>query len=151
MPMPEVPTYEAEATPPLLFTPEITETATPMSTPAGDLPDLAVGGFLVAGGALVITVTNQGTGVLPETAIEVAVYNTAGTDALNIITSAPQTLAAGASIDVRTGYVPFGGPAEVLIIIDPNGQIAETDDTNNRLIVTLSSDSTPTVTSTPNS
>ena len=60
-----------------------------------------------------------------------------------------QDLAAGASIDVRTGYVPFGGPTEVLVIVDPNGKIAETDDTNNRLIVTLSSDSTPTATKTP--
>ena len=35
MPMADVPTYEADATPPPLFTPEITETATPTSTPAG--------------------------------------------------------------------------------------------------------------------
>ena len=123
--------------------------------PEGDLPDLAVGGFLVSSGTLVVTVTNQGAGDLAEAAIEVAVYNSAGTESLNVTTSAPQPLAAGASIDVRTGYVTFGGPTEVLVIIDPNGKIDELDDTNNRLIVSFSSESTPTesppaATDTPN-
>ena len=147
MPMAEIPTYEAAATLPPLATPDIT--VTPTSTPATTLPDLAVGGSLVSGSVLVVTVTNQGSGELPATAIEVAVYDTAGAQQLDSTTLAVEALAAGASIDVKTGYVPFGGPDEVLVIVDPNGKISESDDTNNRLIVTFSSGSTPTATEIP--
>ncbi|HUS83018.1 MAG TPA: SH3 domain-containing protein, partial [Dehalococcoidia bacterium] len=147
MPMAEIPTYEAAATLPPLATPDIT--VTPTSTPATTLPDLAVGGSLVSGSVLVVTVTNQGSGELAAAAIEVAVYDTAGAQQLDSTTLAVEALAAGASIDVKTGYVPFGGPDEVLVIVDPNGKISESDDTNNRLIVTFSSGSTPTATETP--
>ena len=148
LPMADMPTYEAVPTEPAeLATPEVT--ITPTSTPALSLPDLVVSGSLVSSGVLVVTVTNQGTGALAATAIEVGVFNTPGVDPLNSTTSAVQALAAGASIDIRTGYLPFGGPDQVLVIVDPNGKIAESDDTNNRLTVTLSPVETPAATKTP--
>jgi hypothetical protein len=148
LPMADMPTYEAVPTEPAeLATPEVTITPTP--TPALSLPDLVVSGSLVSSGVLVVTVTNQGAGALAATAIEVAVFNTSGVDPLNSTTSAVQALAAGASIDIRTGYLPFGGPDQVLVIVDPNGKIAESDDTNNRLAVTLSPVETPAATKTP--
>jgi hypothetical protein len=148
LPMADVPTYEAVATEPAeSTTPEVT--ITPTSTPALSLPDLVVSGSLVSSGILVVTGTNQGAGALAATAIEVGVFDTPGGDLLNSTTSAVQALAAGASIDIRTGYLPFGGPDQVLVIVDPNGKIAESDDTNNRLTVTLSPVETPAATKTP--
>jgi hypothetical protein len=148
LPMADVPTYEAVPTEPVASTtPEVT--ITPTSTPAPALPDLVVGGSLVSGGVLVVTVTNQGTGALTGTAIEVAVFDASGATMLNSTASAVQALNAGASIDIRTGYLPFGGPPQALVIVDPNGKIAESDDTNNRLTVTLSPVETPAATKTP--
>jgi hypothetical protein len=148
LPMADMPTYEAIPTEPAeLATPEVTITPTP--TPALSLPDLVVSGSLVSSGVLVVTVTNQGAGALAATAIEVGVFDTPGADLLNSTTSAVQALAAGASIDIRTGYLPFGGADQVLVIVDPNGKIAESDDTNNRLTVTLSPVETPAATKTP--
>ena len=149
LPLPEVPTYEAVPTEPVFTTqtPEVTVTPTP--TPAPALPDLVVSGSLVSGGVLVVTITNQGSGALPSTTIDVAVYDVSGATKLNSTTTAVQALSAGASIDIRTGYLPFGGPPQVLVIVDPNGKIAESDDTNNRLTVTLSPVETPAATKTP--
>jgi len=148
LPMADLPTYEAVATEPTeSTTPEVT--ITPTSTPAPSLPDLVVGGSLVTSGVLVVTVTNQGTGALTATAIDVAVFDAEGADLFNSTTSVVQTLNAGASIDIRTGYLPFAGPDQVLAIVDPNGKIAESDDTNNRLTITLSPVETPAATKTP--
>jgi len=146
LPLADVPTSEAAETTPEL-TPAVTPTET--STPAPALPDLAVSGSLVSGGILVVTITNQGTGALPTTPLDLSIFDVSGSPALNSITSSVSGLAPGASIDIRTGYVPFGGPPQVLVIVDPNGKIAETDDTNNRLTVTLSPGVTPTATKTP--
>lgn len=147
LPMADVPTYEAVATVPAELTPEVTPTVT--STPAPALPDLAVSGSLVSGGVLVVTVTNQGTGALAATAVDVGIFDVSGSPMLNSTTASVQALAPGASIDIRTGYLPLGGPPQVLVIVDPNGKIAETDDTNNRLTVTRSPGVTPTATKTP--
>jgi hypothetical protein len=147
LPMADVPTYEAVATVPAELTPEVTPTVT--STPAPALPDLVVSGSLVSGGVLVVTVTNQGTGALATTAVEVGIFDVSGSPMLNSTTASVQALAPGASIDIRTGYLPLGGPPQVLVIVDPNGKIAETDDTNNRLTVTRSPGVTPTATKTP--
>jgi len=147
LPMADVPTYEAVATVPAELTPEVTPTVP--STPAPALPDLAVSGSLVSGGVLVVTVTNQGTGALAATAVDVGIFDVSGSPMLNSTTASVQALAPGASIDIRTGYLPLGGPPQVLVIVDPNGKIAETDDTNNRLTVTRSPGVTPTATKTP--
>jgi hypothetical protein len=147
LPMADVPTYEAVATVPAELTPGVAPTVT--STPAPALPDLVVSGSLVSGGVLVVTVTNQGAGALATTAVEVGIFDVSGSPMLNSTTASVQALAPGASIDIRTGYLPLGGPPQVLVIVDPNSKIAETDDTNNRLTVTRSPGVTPTATKTP--
>lgn len=120
-----------------------TVTATPLST----LPDLVVGDWLVSGGVLVLTVTNQGTGTLTATAIDVGVFDASGAKLLNLTTSGPQTLKPGGSIDIKTGYLALGAQGQVLVVVDINGRIPETNDTNNRLVVTFSN-GTPTVAAT---
>ena len=79
------------------------------------------------------------------------IFDVSGSPLLNSTSASVQSLAAGASVDVRTGFATFGGPAQVLVIVDPNGKVNESDDTNNRLTVTLSSHSTatPEATTTP--
>jgi CARDB/Bacterial SH3 domain len=142
LPMADVPTYEAVETVPAELTPEVTPTIT--STPSPSLPDLVVGGSLVSNGVLVITVTNQGAGPLPATALQVGIFDVSGSSALNSTTASVQGLAPGASVDIRTGFVTLGGPAQVLVIVDPSGKVNESDDTNNRLTVSLSSHPTAT-------
>jgi uncharacterized protein YraI len=126
-------------------TPELTVTVTTTALPT--LPDLVVSNWLVSGGYLVVTVTNQGTGTLTATAIDVGVFDASGAKLLNSTSAAPQTLKPGASIDIKTGYLTLGAPGQVLVIVDPNGKIPETNDTNNRLVVTFSG-GTPTATAT---
>jgi hypothetical protein len=149
LPLPEVPTYEAPPAEAVETSPAPEIVITPTSTPAPALPDLVVSGSLVSGGVLVVTITNQGTGVLPSTTIDVAVYDTLGETELNTTTAAVQTLNPGTSIDIRTGYLPFGGPPQVLVIVDRDGKIAESDDTNNRLTITVGPIETPEPTKTP--
>jgi uncharacterized protein YraI len=138
LPMAIVPTYPPDITVVPEETAEATATAVITTTPAPALPDLVVGGTLVSGGTLVVTVTNQGTGALVSAPIEVAIYDAAGEQLLKSASLAAQNLNAGASIDVQTNYIAVVGPTEVLVIVDPNGKVTESDDTNNRLIVSLS-------------
>jgi hypothetical protein len=151
LPLADVPTYEAVPTEwiDVTTTPESAITVTPTSTPSLALPDLVVGGSLVSGGVLIVTVTNQGTGALPGGSIEVAVFDDSGTTILSSSATAVESLDAGASIDIRTGYITFGGPPQVIVIVDPNGKIAESDDTNNQFTVTLGPVETPVATETP--
>jgi hypothetical protein len=144
IPLAVVPTSIAVATVESTPTPTPGLTATVTATPLSTLPDLVISGSLVSGAALVVTVTNQGTGTLTATAIEIGVFDDAGAKLLNLTTSAPQTLKPGASVDIRTGYLTLGAQAQVLAVVDPNGKIPETNDTNNRLVVTLGN-GTPTV------
>jgi CARDB/Bacterial SH3 domain len=137
LPMAIVPTYPPELTVVPEETAEATATAV-TTTPAPALPDLVVSGTLVSGGTLVVTVTNQGTGGVKGAPIEVAVYDVSGEQLLKSASLAAQNLNAGASIDVQTNYIAVVGPTEVLVIVDPNGEVTESDDTNNRLIVSLS-------------
>jgi hypothetical protein len=144
IPLAEAPTYEArptveEETP----VPEANATPTP-----GALPDLVISDWLVSANVLVVTVTNQGSGVLPMTAIEVSVFDSTGTTLLNGTTSAPIALNPGASIDIRTGFSTLGA-GEVVVIVDPNGKIPESNNKNNRRTVTLGPVQTPTATNTP--
>jgi hypothetical protein len=128
-------------------TPEATAAVTP--TPAATLPDLVVGGTLVSGGTLVVTVTNQGKGALKAATIEVGVFDATGAQLLKSASLAVQSLNAGGSIDVQTTYIAVVGPEQVLVIVDPNGKIKEADDTNNRLLVSFSETPTPTATAKP--
>ncbi|MGD0115865.1 MAG: CARDB domain-containing protein [Dehalococcoidia bacterium] len=135
---------------PVTYVPEETAAATqsatslaPTPTPSQALPDLVVGGTLVSGGTLVVTVTNQGKGALKNATIEVGVFDATGAQLLKSASVTTQNLSAGASIDVQTGYVTVVGPDQVLVIVDPNGKIKESDDTNNRLLVSFAA--TPTL------
>ena len=124
-------------------TPEGSTTVTPTAAAGAALPDLVVSGTLISGGTLVVTVTNQGKAALKTTTIEVGIFDASGAQ-LKLASVAVQSLNAGQSIDVQTGYIALMGPTELLVIVDPNGKINESDNTNNRLVVSLSPTATPT-------
>jgi hypothetical protein len=122
------------------FTPEPdSSTVTPVvtGTPAADgLPDLVVGTSpTLADGKLFVTIVNQGTGAMAGDLV-VAVFNADGTALVGGATLPGFTLEAGRSIDVGTGY-PVTVDQILLLVVDPNGQIDETDNTNNRITVSI--------------
>jgi subtilase family serine protease len=96
-----------------------------------------ISGTVISGGKLVITVTNQGLGPLTSATVAVSVFDLAGTGLLGSGSAGPLTLTPGASIDVKTNYAIPAGPVQLLVIVDPQGTIPETDDTNNRLSVAI--------------
>ena len=132
LPQADVPTSQ-----PLKATPTPNATIAPTATPLPPLPDLVVGGFLVSGQTLVVTITNQGSGPVSNAYIDVSVFDVTGAQSLNTVTVGPVNLQPGASLDVKTGYNAIKGAAQVLVIIDAGGKVAETDDTNNRLVVSF--------------
>ncbi len=138
IPVPIAPTSSVSTESPTTATPETTTTPTPSVTPLPGLPDLVISGTLISGGMLVVTVTNQGLGPLTQTAITVSVYDLAGSGVLGVGSSGTLTLDPGASIDVQTSYSISAEPAQLLLIADPEGTIPETDDTNNRLTLSIS-------------
>ena len=120
-----------------------TPTVTP-TKPAGGLPDLVIGSPpTVSGGKLFVTIINQGKGEMKGDLV-VAVFNPDATKLLGGATLPKFTLAPGRSIDVGTGYV-VAQDQTLLLVVDPNGEIAETDDTNNRIVVAIAvGDASPT-------
>jgi hypothetical protein len=135
IPVPVAPTSPA-VTPPTTPTPS-NLTPTPSPTPPIPLPDLVISGTVISGGKLVITVTDQGLGPLTSATVAVSVFDLAGTGLLGSGSAGPLTLTPGASIDVKTNYAIPAGPVQLLVIVDPQGTIPETDDTNNRLSVAI--------------
>jgi len=136
--VPVAPTSPPVTEPPTTPTPsELTPTPSP--TPLAPLPDLVISGTVIAGGKLVVTVTNQGPGHLTSTMVEVSVFDLAGTGLLGSGSAGPITLTPGASIDVKTDYAIPASQTQLLIIVDPQGTIPETDDTNNRLTMAIGS------------
>lgn len=135
IPVPVVPTSPA-VTPTTTPTPS-NLTPTPSPTPPIPLPDLVISGTVISGGKLVITVTNQGLGPLTSATVAVSVFDLAGTGLLGSGSAGPLTLTPGASIDVKTNYAIPASPVQLLVIVDPQGTIPETDDTNNRLSVAI--------------
>jgi hypothetical protein len=126
-------------------TPNVTGTAVVTGTPgSGKLPDLVVGTTpTLAGDKLFVTVVNQGQGDMKGDLV-VAVFNADGTKLVGGATISKFTLAAGRSIDVGTGYTVTEDQT-LLLVVDPNGDIDETDNTNNRVIVAIAvGDATPT-------
>jgi hypothetical protein len=113
-------------------------TATAEATPTpGGLPDLVVGTSpIVTGGVLVVTVVNQGPGDMTGDLV-VAVFNAEGTALIGGATIPAFSLATGRSIDVNTGF-PVTQNQSLLLVVDPNGEIEETDNTNNRITVAVS-------------
>jgi hypothetical protein len=125
-----------------------TATVTP-TPPGGALPDLVIGSPpTVSGGKLFVTVVNQGKGDMKGDLV-VAVFNADGTKLLGGATLPRFTLAAGRSIDIGTGYAVTEDQS-LLLVVDPNGEIAESDDTNNRITIAVAvSDATPPAGGTP--
>ncbi|MDP9236488.1 MAG: SH3 domain-containing protein [Chloroflexota bacterium] len=106
-------------------------TATPQS---GGLPDLVIGTTpTLSQGKLFVTVVNEGKGEAKGDLV-VAVFNADRTKLLGGATIPAFTLAPGRSIDIGTGY-EITKDITLLLIVDPNGSIAETDDTNNQITV----------------
>ncbi len=124
--------------------PTAESTATATLTPAGgNLPDLVVGTTpTLSQGKLFVTVVNQGQGDAKGDLV-VAVFNADATKLLAGATLPSFTLLAGRSIDIGTGY-EITKNETVLLIVDPNGDIPETDDTNNRATVAIAVGNPPT-------
>lgn len=129
------------------FTPEGTPTPEGTLTPEPGLPDLVVAGSTISGGTLFVSIVNQGTGAITAD-IVIAVFNPDGTALLGGATLPGFTLEAGLSIDINTGY-EVSGTETLLLIVDPNGDIAEADDTNNRITVAISAGPPPEETPSP--
>jgi hypothetical protein len=141
----EVPTEPPTATPV-----PVTVTASPTEgTPATGLPDLVIGTTpTVSSGKLFVTVINQGTGPA-HGILRVAVFDELGSKLIGGITLEDFTLEAGRSVDIGTG-VAIVGDQKLLIIVDPAGEIAESDDTNNRIVINVQTgDETPAPKETP--
>lgn len=135
--IPEVPT-QAPVTmvvPTLTPTTEVTPTAT--ATPELDLPDLVITAAYVIDDSLIATVQNQGKGPIENQAIDVAVFDAQGQIILGEVSIGLETLAPGQSIDVNTGFTCTIQAQQVLLVVDVNGLIDETDNTNNQLVTTL--------------
>jgi hypothetical protein len=125
---------ELELTPDDTPFPEETEELTP--TPDTGLPDLVVGTTpILSEGILYVTVVNQGTGIA-EGDLVVAIFDVDGTQLLGGSTLAGFTLGAGLSIDVGTGYAVTESQS-LLLIVDPEGNIEESDNTNNQISVSI--------------
>lgn len=134
---------------PVTIAPETAVATAAASPTVSALPDLVISDTLISGGTLIVTVMNQGQAPLGTSTIEVGIFDATGTQLRKLANKAVQSLAPGASINVDTGYVAVIGPTELLVIVDPNGKIAESDNTNNRLIVSLSPTVTPSETPRP--
>jgi hypothetical protein len=136
----ELPTEPASRfTPQVEETPE--ETPTPDVTPLPGLPDLVVGTTpVISEGKLFVTVVNQGTGPMTGDLV-VAIFNADGTALLGGATLPGFTLEAGLSIDVGTGFDV--SDMTVMLVVDPNGEIEETDNTNNQIVVAIATGNPP--------
>jgi len=116
-------------------TPETSVTPTP--TVNDQLPDLVVGTTAtLVDGKLFVTVVNQGKGAAHGD-LTVGVFSEDGSKLLGGATLPNFTLEAGRSIDVGTGYIVTENET-LLIVVDPNGVIKETDETNNRTTIAIS-------------
>lgn len=138
----DVPTIPPSELTPDDPTPDTTGTPEGTATPGG-LPDLVVGTTpTISGGKLFVTVVNQGAGDITAD-IVVAVFNPDQTALLAGATLPGFTLQAGMSIDVGTGY-DVTEDQSLLLVVDPNGTIEETDNTNNQITVSISVGNPPT-------
>jgi hypothetical protein len=130
-------TPQAEETPGETQTPE--GTATPEG---GGLPDLVVGTTpVITAGQLFITVVNQGTGAFTGDLV-VAIFNPDGTALLGGATLPGFTLEPGLSIDVGTGFM-VTSDMTLLLVVDPNGEIEEADNTNNQVVISVATGNPP--------
>jgi hypothetical protein len=117
-------------------TPEGTEDPNGTPTPDTGLPDLVVGSApVLTDRQLFITVVNQGTGAATADLV-VAIFTVDGSELLGGATLPGFTLAPGESIDIGTGY-QVTEDQTLLLIVDPNGDIEESDNTNNSISISI--------------
>jgi hypothetical protein len=122
---------------------EATEEPTPTDTPGPEMPDLVVGTTpVVTDGMLSITVVNQGTGIATGDFV-VAIFDVDGTALLGGATLPGFSLGPGLSIDIGTGYAVTESQS-LLLIVDPNSEIEESDNTNNQISVSITVEAAPT-------
>jgi hypothetical protein len=122
--------------PPLLGTPD---DPTPRSTPRPATPtppigptDLAIAGVeLVSGNRIRVSVENVGPGSVPGVTVEVRApgYST------EALTSG--SLRAGQTLVLQTAELQLNAPAPVTVEVDPDGQLADLDRSNNVLRLEL--------------
>lgn len=118
-------------------TPTPDAAVTPTPTVDDQLPDLVIGTTpTLADGKLFVTVVNQGKGAARGDLV-VGVFSGDGGKLLAGATLPDFTLEPGRSIDVGTGYLVTENQT-LLLIVDPNGTIRESDETNNRTTVSIS-------------
>ncbi len=128
---------DLELTPVDTAEPDETEDPDATETPDTGLPDLVVGTTpVLADGVLFITVVNQGTGIAAGDFV-VAIFDPDGAELLGGATLNGFSLGAGLSIDIGTGY-DVTTSQTLLLIVDPNGEIEESDNTNNQITVSIS-------------
>lgn len=133
--LPTEPPYALTAASQRTPTPDTSVTPTP--TVDDQLPDLVIGTTpTLVDGKLFVTVVNEGKG-LAQGDLVVGVFTTDGSQLLAGATLPEFKLEAGRSIDVGTGYDVTENQT-LLLIVDPNGTIRETDDINNRTTVSIS-------------
>lgn len=139
--IPEVPTQVPVTVVVPTLTPttatQVVPTATASATPESLLPDLVVTAGYVLSDSLIATVRNQGKGTVGNQAIEVAVFDAQGQVLLADVSAGLATLSPGQSIDVNTGFTCTIQAQKVLVVVDVNGLIDETDNTNNQLVTAL--------------
>ncbi|MDI6858042.1 MAG: SH3 domain-containing protein [Dehalococcoidia bacterium] len=139
------PTRERAATePPPSDTPPPEESPTPETTPlpsptVAPLPDLVIGGAMVSGNVIIVTITNQGAGPLADAVIDVTIFDVTGSELLYSLTTGPHALQPGGSIDIKTDYSLPSGLSQLLIRVDSAGAIQESDDANNSYSIAISS------------
>ena len=147
----EPPVVVAVPTTPRRPTPRVVEPPTPLpDTPTAEpvFPDLVVGTTpTITGGKLFVTIVNQGTGPAHGDLV-VAVFTADASRLIGGATIPGFTVEAGRSIDVGTG-IAVAGSQTLLIIVDPNGDIPETDDTNNRALIPVADEPPPPAADTP--
>jgi subtilase family serine protease len=92
-------------------------------------------------GELFVTVVNQGTGTATADLV-VAIFTMDGSQLLGGATLPGFTLEPGASIDIGTGYA-VTETQTLLLIVDPNGDVEESDNTNNQITISIAVDEEP--------
>jgi subtilase family serine protease len=127
---------------PVEVTPEATEDPDGTATPDTGMPDLVVGETpVLSEGQLFVTVVNQGTGTATADLV-VAIFTMDGSQLLGGATLPGFTLEPGASIDIGTGYA-VTETQTLLLIVDPNGDVEESDNTNNQITISIAVDEEP--------
>jgi len=120
-----------------LRTPTPDTSVTPTPTVDDKLPDLVIDHTVtLVEGKLFVTVVNQGQGTSRGN-LTVGVFTPDGSKLLAGATLPDFELLPGHSIDIGTGYRVTESQT-LLLIVDPNGEIKETDDTNNQVTVAVS-------------